>query len=186
MGGGGPRGEEDALAFFVGLFFFFPPYLKKIIIICCLVVFISFLLLGIDVVVLVILSCPFACGSLSFIVFITVLFLTCTREEEGELLSTPGIPSPQLAPREMGSLGAAPSQPDPQAGGKEHSLHPARLTLCHTTDRSTKSTPCSSTKSTEQEKKIFSKRKLFLVAAPPNCSTLLLLPFAAISPSLMS
>lgn len=49
---GGPRGEEDALAFFVGLFFFFLPYLKKIIIICCLVIFISFLLLGIDVVVL--------------------------------------------------------------------------------------------------------------------------------------
>lgn len=48
--GGGPRGEEDALAFFVG--FVFPPYLKKIIIICCLVVFIGFLLLGIDVVVL--------------------------------------------------------------------------------------------------------------------------------------
>lgn len=111
---------------------------------------------------LVILSCPFACGSLSFIVFITVLFLTCTREEEGELLSTPGIPSPQLAPREMGSLGAAPSQPDPQAGGKEHSLHPARLTLCDTTDnRSTKSTPCSSTKSTEQEKKYSAKGNSF-------------------------
>lgn len=110
---------------------------------------------------LVILSCPFACGSLSFIVFITVLFLTCTREEEGELLSTPGIPSPQLAPREMGSLGAAPSQPDPQAGGKEHSLHPARLTLCHTTDRSTKSTPCSSTKSTEQEKRYSAKGNSF-------------------------
>lgn len=49
-GRGGPRGEEDALAFFVG--FVFPPYLKKIIIICCLVVFIGFLLLGIDVIVL--------------------------------------------------------------------------------------------------------------------------------------
>lgn len=51
MGGkGGPKGEEDTLAFFVGLFS--SLFKKKIIIICCLVIFISFLLLGIDVVVL--------------------------------------------------------------------------------------------------------------------------------------
>lgn len=30
---------------------------------------------------LVVLSCPFACGSLSFVIFITVLFLTCTKEK---------------------------------------------------------------------------------------------------------
>lgn len=51
MGGkGGPKGEEDALAFFVGLFS--SLFKKKIIIICCLVIFIGFLLLGIDVVIL--------------------------------------------------------------------------------------------------------------------------------------
>lgn len=47
---GGPKGEEDALAFFVGLFSsLFKKKKKKI---CCLVIFISFLLLGIDVVIL--------------------------------------------------------------------------------------------------------------------------------------
>lgn len=51
MGGkGGPKGEEDALAFFVGLFS--SLFKKKIIIICCLVIFVGFLLLGIDVVIL--------------------------------------------------------------------------------------------------------------------------------------
>lgn len=49
-GRGGPKGEEDALAFFVGLFS--SLFKKKIIIICCLVIFVGFLLLGIDVVIL--------------------------------------------------------------------------------------------------------------------------------------
>lgn len=87
---------------------------------------------------LVVLSCPFACGSLSFVIFITILFLTCMEEGKNEtspLGSTSSallchVQSPQLAQpllRTAGTQGHGGFQSISQRANKDLQ-HRARLT----------------------------------------------------------